>query len=104
MSLTHNDIDLSSYAGSTSITSTGIITNGTWQGSIINETYVDSSIARKSYVDSVAQGLDIKDAVKVTTTANITLSGLQTIDGIAVLADDRVLVKIRLMLLIMVYI
>ena len=67
-----------------------------WQGSTINESYIDSSIARKSYVDSVAQGLDIKDAVKVTTTANITLGGTQTIDGISVLADDRVLVKIKL--------
>ncbi len=34
-----------------------------------------------------------KDAVRVATTANITLSGLQTIDGISVIADDRVLVK-----------
>ena len=93
LSLTHNDIDLTSYAGSTSITSTGIITNGTWQGSIINESYIDSSLARKSYVDSVAQGLDIKDAVKVTTTENITLSGLQTVDGISLVADDRILVK-----------
>ena len=93
LSLTHNDIDLSSYNGSSSITALGTITSGSWQGSAINESYIDSSIARKSYVDSVAQGLDIKDAVKVTTTANITLSGTQIIDGIAVIADDRVLVK-----------
>ena len=44
-------------------------------------------------MDSVAQGLDIKDAVKVTTTENITLSGIQTIDSILVIVDDRVLVK-----------
>tara|TARA_R100001440_G_scaffold22133_1_gene36102 strand:- start:1116 stop:2558 length:1443 start_codon:yes stop_codon:yes gene_type:complete len=47
----------------------------------------------KNYVDSVAQGLDVKDSVKVATTANITLSGTQTIDGVAVSAGDRVLVK-----------
>ena len=49
--------------------------------------------ANKGYVDGVAQGLDIKDSVKVGTTANITLSGTQTIDGVAVSADERVLVK-----------
>lgn len=49
--------------------------------------------ATKNYVDSVAQGLDVKASVKCATTANITLSGLQTIDGISVVAGDRVLVK-----------
>ena len=53
----------------------------------------DGDAATKAYVDSVAQGLDIKDSVKAATTANITLSGTQTIDGISILADDRVLVK-----------
>ena len=49
--------------------------------------------ATKSYVDSVAQGLSTKDAVKVATTANITLSGTQTIDGVVLSVGDRVLVK-----------
>lgn len=49
--------------------------------------------ANKQYVDSTAQGLDVKASVKAATTANITLSGLQTIDGITVIAGDRVLVK-----------
>jgi hypothetical protein len=49
--------------------------------------------ATKAYVDSVAQGLSVKTAVRVATTANITLSGTQTIDGVAVNAGDRVLVK-----------
>jgi len=49
--------------------------------------------ATKGYVDSVSQGLDVKDSVKVATTGNITLSGTQTIDGVAVSADERVLVK-----------
>ena len=51
------------------------------------------SAATKAYVDAVKTGLDVKDSVKVATTANITLSGTQTIDGIAVSADERVLVK-----------
>ncbi len=49
--------------------------------------------ATKSYVDAVKTGLDVKDSVKVATTANITLSGTQTIDGVSVSADERVLVK-----------
>ena len=53
----------------------------------------DTDAATKGYVDSTAEGLDIKDSVKVATTANITLSGTQTIDGIAISADERVLVK-----------
>lgn len=38
-------------------------------------------------------GAAFKKAVRVATTANITLSGTQTIDGIAAVAGDRVLVK-----------
>lgn len=49
--------------------------------------------ATKNYVDSAVQGISPKDSVRVATTANITLSGTQTIDGIAVIAGDRVLVK-----------
>lgn len=49
--------------------------------------------ATKAYVDSVKQALDIKDSVRVATTANITLSATQTIDGVTVVAGDRVLVK-----------
>lgn len=49
--------------------------------------------ATKNYVDNVAQGLDAKQSVKCATTANITLSGAQTIDGVSVVAGDRVLVK-----------
>ncbi len=49
--------------------------------------------ATKSYVDSVAEGLKPKAAARVATTANITLSAPQTIDGVAVIAGDRVLVK-----------
>lgn len=54
---------------------------------------IPSQKAIKTYVDAIAQGLDIKGSVRVATTANITLSGTQTIDGVAVIAGDRVLVK-----------
>lgn len=49
--------------------------------------------ATRAYVDSVASGLDLKASVRAATTANIALSGTQTIDGVAVVAGDRVLVK-----------
>lgn len=49
--------------------------------------------ATKAYVDAVKTGLDVKDSVRVATTANITLSGTQTIDGVSVVAGNRVLVK-----------
>ncbi len=49
--------------------------------------------ATKQYVDSVASGLDVKQSVRVATTANISLTGLQTIDGVVLAANDRVLVK-----------
>lgn len=49
--------------------------------------------ATKGYVDAAISGLKWKDACRVATTANITLSGEQTIDGVSVVAGDRVLVK-----------
>lgn len=49
--------------------------------------------ATKNYVDSAVAGMKWKASVKVATTANITLSGTQTIDGVAVAVGDRVLVK-----------
>jgi hypothetical protein len=49
--------------------------------------------ATKAYVDAALQGLSWKQAVVAATTGNITLSGTQTIDGVAVVAGDRVLVK-----------
>lgn len=53
----------------------------------------DQDAATKYYVDTVAQGLDVKASVVAATTANITLSGAQTIDGVSIVAGDRVLVK-----------
>ncbi len=49
--------------------------------------YVDTQI-----VEAIAK-MDFKQSVLVATTANIALSGLQTIDGVLLPADARVLVK-----------
>ena len=53
----------------------------------------DTDAATKAYVDAARSGLDVKASVRAATTANITLSGAQTIDGVSVIAGDRVLVK-----------
>jgi hypothetical protein len=53
----------------------------------------DTDAANKAYVDAARQGLDVKDSVRVATTGNITLTGVQTIDGITLVAGNRVLVK-----------
>jgi len=50
-------------------------------------------LTTKQYVDAVAQGLDPKASCVAATTVNITLSGTQTIDGVALIAGDRCLVK-----------
>ena len=53
----------------------------------------DNDAVNKAYADSISAGLDPKESVKAATTANITLSGTQTIDGFALSVGDRVLVK-----------
>jgi hypothetical protein len=53
--------------------------------------------ATKSYVDGIKQALDIKDSVKVASTANITVASAlinnSTVDGVTVATGDRVLLK-----------
>lgn len=44
-------------------------------------------------LDGLSSSTAVKGPCRVATTANITLSGEQTIDGVSVVADDRVLVK-----------
>lgn len=78
--------------------STGIFTNiATTTGSVATLPVANTDLANKQYVDSVAQGLDIKQSCAYTTTNNITLSGLGTQAGgdwpSSLTAGDRVLVK-----------
>ena len=57
----------------------------------------DADAANKGYVDGVAQGLDIKDSCIAATTGNITISTAlnngDTLDGVSLSTNDRVLVK-----------
>ena len=71
------------------ISGVATLTSGTIAATPVNPL----DITNKAYVDAVAQGLDIKASVVASTTANITLSGTQTVDGIALAVGDRCLVK-----------
>jgi hypothetical protein len=52
-----------------------------------------NDVVNKTYLEFFAAGISWKQPVVCGTTANITLSGLQTLDGVTVVAGDRVLVK-----------
>ena len=92
LTITSSTID-STTIGATS-PSTGVFTNiATTTGTISTSPSANTDIANKYYVDAIAQGLGPKAACAVGTTVNITLSGLQTIDGYTTLSGDRVLVK-----------
>lgn len=52
-----------------------------------------SDLVTKGYVDALISGKSMKDAVRLATTANITLSGNQSIDGVTTATNDRILVK-----------
>jgi hypothetical protein len=78
--------------------STGNFTNiATVTGTISTTPSGNTDIANKGYVDSVAQGLDVKASCVYSTTNNIILSGLGTQAGgdwaSSLTAGDRVLVK-----------
>ena len=60
---------------------------------ILSGLNVPVGLATIAYIQAQLDKLDHKQSVRVATTANISLSGVQTIDGIAVQAGDRVLVK-----------
>ena len=92
LTITNSTID-STTIGATN-PSTGSFTNiTTVTGQISSAPSNGTDITNKTYVDNFVQGLNAKAAVVVATTANITLSGIQTIDGYTTLAGDRVLVK-----------
>jgi hypothetical protein len=100
----NNGVLITSAGGAPSISSTlpsavqaNISNVGLTTGTISTTPSSANDIANKSYVDSVAQGLDVKASVAWGTTANITLSGLGTQAGGewtgTLTAGDRILVK-----------
>ena len=74
-------------------TMTGAINAGGFAISNLGAPSAASDSATKGYVDAAINGFSWKSPVNAATTANITLSGAQTIDGVSVVATNRVLVK-----------
>lgn len=87
---TDNIVDLA-------VTPAKALLSTTWTFTAVPQSTVAPSSANdlvnKTYADSLAAGLDPKGSVRAATTANITLSGAQTIDGVSVIAGNRVLVR-----------
>jgi hypothetical protein len=76
------------------VPSSGVFTSiATTTGTIATAPTGATDIANKQYVDYYAAGLSWKQPALTGTSANITLSGLQTINGVTVVAGDVVLVK-----------
>jgi hypothetical protein len=74
--------------------STGVFTNiSTTTGTVSTQPVGATDIVNLLALQSYAAGISWKQPCAVATLANITLSGLQTIDGYTTLAGDRVLVK-----------
>jgi len=55
---------------------------------------LDDHAANKAYVDSVAQGLDVKDSVRAASTGDVNVgTPASTMDGVNLVDGDRVLLK-----------
>ena len=111
MTIDGNDISTTNTNGDLTISPNGTGTITVPSNYEERAGFTDNSLTNKKYVDTVAQGLDIKDAVRVGTTANLTAtysngssgvgatltnSGTQAalvIDGITMVVNDRVMVK-----------
>ncbi|MGO1000824.1 phage tail-collar fiber domain-containing protein [Lysobacter sp. CA196] len=86
-----NPSTLAGYGITDAIPVAGGITAG--QFSLAAAPTQGGHVATKSYVDGKIQGLDPKESVRVASTANLALTGLQTVDGVVLVAGDRILAK-----------
>ena len=96
VTITNSTIDSSVIGGS--VPAAGYFTNiYALTGQVATSPSADTDIANKAYVDSVAQGLDVKASCVYSTKNNITLSGLAVQAGgdwaSTLAAGDRILVK-----------
>lgn len=94
--ITNSTIDSSVIGGT--VPAAGSFTNvNMTTGSLATLPVANTDIANKQYVDSVAQGLNVKAACVYSTTGSITLSGLAVQAGgdwpSTLTAGDRILVK-----------
>jgi len=92
LNITNSTINSTTIGATTP--STGVFTNiATTTGTITTAASGPTDIVNKQYVDYFAAGLSWKAPALTATSANITLSGLQTINSVTVVAGDVVLVK-----------
>ena len=99
LTLNGNEISSTNTNGTISLSPNGsgvVNVNNSRISSVADPTQAQDA-ATKAYVDAVKQALDIKDSVRVATTANITIAsdlGVgDSIDGVTLADGDRVLVK-----------
>ena len=83
----------STTIGATTPSSGAFTSFSTVTGTITTVASGPNDIVNKQYVDFFASGLSWKPPAITATSGNITLSGLQTINGVTVAAGDTVLVK-----------
>lgn len=92
LTITNSTINSSVIGGS--VPAAGTFTNiATTTGTITTAASGPTDIVNKQYVDYFAAGLSWKAPALTATSGNITLSGLQTINGVTLVAGDTVLVK-----------
>jgi hypothetical protein len=92
LAITNSTLDSSPIGSITP--STGIFTNiATTTGTISTNASGATDIVNLLTLQSYAAGISWKNPVTAATTANITLSGLQTIDTVSLVAGNTVLVK-----------
>jgi hypothetical protein len=92
LNITNSTINSTTIGATTP--STGVFTNiATTTGTVATQPTGANDIVNLLALQSYAAGISWKQPCAVGTLTNITLSGLQTIDGYTTLAGDRVLVK-----------
>jgi hypothetical protein len=93
----HTNADHGSITLNALATSAGDYSMGSYKLTNLAEPTNAQDAATKYYVDSVAQGLDVKGSVRAATSAAVTLAtGLEngdTLDGVTLATGDRILVK-----------
>tara|TARA_Y100000361_G_scaffold26787_1_gene21739 strand:+ start:384 stop:1856 length:1473 start_codon:yes stop_codon:yes gene_type:complete len=105
-SITSGDITITGKIISTSANNLDIVFDPHGTGEIdannnliknVTDPTASHHAANKNYVDGLLQGLDVKQSVRVATTASGTMGSSfaagQTVDGVTLVAGDRILIK-----------